>query len=227
MSTGTIPPQEVYPTFARLLEQLGDVPSDRIYLCPPPGTATEGDLIAANAPKDRRCELVDGTLVHKAAGFYAGALQAQLAAPLVTAAVDRKRGIVVCGAAFRCRPGTVRLPDVAFVSWDRMPNGIPREEISGLVPDFIIDTHRLGNTSAEMARRRRDYFAAGVPLVWSIFPAERTLTAYTGPDTLVSLSPDNPATVGDLIPGYSLTLRPLLDDLDEMLSNRGGRRRPT
>ncbi len=36
---------------------------------PPPGTATEADLIAVNDRKQGICELVDGTLVEKAMGL--------------------------------------------------------------------------------------------------------------------------------------------------------------
>src|SRR5437879_4543891 len=61
-TASTAPP--VLETLADLLEKLGDVPLDRIRLQPPPGTATEEDVIAArNAPERRLCELVEGVLV--------------------------------------------------------------------------------------------------------------------------------------------------------------------
>src|SRR4051794_3651733 len=56
-------------TLADLVAQLGDIPLERIRLRPPPGTATEADLIAAlEAPRKRICELVDGVLVEKPVG---------------------------------------------------------------------------------------------------------------------------------------------------------------
>ncbi len=54
------------PTFADLLEQLGDISADRVLLRPYPGTATEQDVIEIDAREDRLCELVDGVLVEKA-----------------------------------------------------------------------------------------------------------------------------------------------------------------
>ena len=55
-------------TVADLIASLGDVPLSRVRLDPPPGTATEKDLMRRTAADDRPYELVDGTLVEKAMG---------------------------------------------------------------------------------------------------------------------------------------------------------------
>ncbi len=48
------------PTVAELLHDLGDIPLQRVWLIPAPGTATEKDVIEANEKHvaDRLCELV-------------------------------------------------------------------------------------------------------------------------------------------------------------------------
>ncbi len=56
-------------TLADLRRRLGDISLDRIWFRPAPGTATEKDVIEAELRGNRLCELVDGTLVEKAAGF--------------------------------------------------------------------------------------------------------------------------------------------------------------
>ena len=56
-------------TLAELLHRLGDVPLDRIRLRPPPGTATEEDVLRArDSVQKRLCELVERVLVEKAMG---------------------------------------------------------------------------------------------------------------------------------------------------------------
>lgn len=51
---------------ADLWNRLGRIPLARIRIIPPPGTATEKDVLAARRePYRRLCELVDGTLVEK------------------------------------------------------------------------------------------------------------------------------------------------------------------
>jgi hypothetical protein len=68
---------------AELLERLGHVPPERIRLQPPPGTATEADVLAAlEAPRKRICELIDGVLVEKAAGYTEAVLTSYLIAIL-------------------------------------------------------------------------------------------------------------------------------------------------
>ncbi|MEZ6080347.1 MAG: Uma2 family endonuclease [Pirellulaceae bacterium] len=56
----------------------------------------------------------------------------------------------------------VRGPDVAFVSWQRLPEGKVPDAAPEIVPDIAIEVLSEGNTYAEMSRKRREYFHAGV-----------------------------------------------------------------
>ena len=57
-------------TVADLLELFGPMPAGRIRTSPQPGTATEQDVIDIEERESRLCELVDGVLVEKTAGYY-------------------------------------------------------------------------------------------------------------------------------------------------------------
>src|SRR2546421_11130799 len=62
-------------TLADLLHSLGDVPLERIRRRPPPGAATEEDVVRARDSVEKRlCELVEGVLVEKALGTRKGLL---------------------------------------------------------------------------------------------------------------------------------------------------------
>src|SRR5579871_6120328 len=68
--TASLAPPAPIETVADLLQRLGDIGPDRICMQPPPGTATEKDVLAAlEAPRKRICELIDGVLVEKAMGY--------------------------------------------------------------------------------------------------------------------------------------------------------------
>src|ERR1700758_3493096 len=54
---------------ADMVQKLGNIPLERICFTPPPGTATERDLLTALRRSDRLYELVDGTLVEKTMGL--------------------------------------------------------------------------------------------------------------------------------------------------------------
>src|ERR1700693_365569 len=119
-------------TMADLLEQL-HVPPERILLRPPPGKATEKDLLKT----PRLCELIDGVLVEKAMGFYESSLAAVLVHILITFVEKNNLGIVLGeGGLMRVSAGQVRIPDVAFYSWNQFPNKLlPEGQILDLVPD--------------------------------------------------------------------------------------------
>ncbi len=69
--------------------------------------------------------------------------------------------------------------DVAFVSWERLPGGqLPISPLPSLVPNFVIEILSKGNTYGEMSRKRREYFHAGVELMWKVDHRDRTITVY-------------------------------------------------
>src|SRR5688572_3541181 len=55
---------------AELQHALWGIPLERIILDPPPGTATEADLLRLVERDKRLCELIDGTLVEKPVGMF-------------------------------------------------------------------------------------------------------------------------------------------------------------
>ncbi len=203
-------------TLADLLERLGGIPADRVRFHPAPGTATEADVIEVERREDRLCELVDGVLVEKAIGFRESLLAAALCGILREFVVPRNLGLVSgADGMVRLFPGLVRIPDVAFVSWDRIPDRrVPESPIPDLAPDLAVEVVSESNTAAEMARKREEYFAAGVRLVWSVDPRSRTVTVHDAPGRFTVL--DETATLdgGEVLPGFVMPLRGLFAEVD-------------
>jgi len=131
-------------TLADLVKRLGGVPLDRIWFRPAPGTATLQDVIDTCEHKDALCELVAGVLVEKAAGFTESSLAGYLGGLLNALVIPRNLGIVTGAAgAVELKPGLVRIPDVAFTSWDRLPGGrCPETSIPRLAPNLVVDVLR-------------------------------------------------------------------------------------
>jgi Uma2 family endonuclease len=205
MATATEEPT----TIADLLEDLGGIPARRVLWSPTPGTATERDLIKLNEHANRRYELVDGTLVEKAMGFDESIFGLLLGTALVNYITTRDLGkIVGADAMMRLFPGLVRLPDVSFISWKRYPRGKRRRgEIPTVAPDLVVEVLSKGNTRKEMKRKLGEYFRAGVRLVWYVDPSKRTVTVYTAVDRFTVLHEDDTLDGGDVLPGFSLSIR--------------------
>src|SRR3954463_6207117 len=83
-------------TFADLQERLGHVPADRIRLQPPPGLATERDVLALERlPQKMFCELIDGVLVEKGTKFRDSYVAGRLSAWLMKFVYERHLGVVL------------------------------------------------------------------------------------------------------------------------------------
>ena len=199
-------------TLADLLEQLGDIPPGRIRLQPPPGKATEKDLLALHKREGKLlCELVDGVLVDKAMGIKESLL-AVLLIKLLGNFLDKHDLGILLGAdgALRLTPGLVRIPDVSFISWDRLPGReIPDAPIPDLAPDLAVEVLSKGNTRKEMKRKVAEYFGAGVRLVWLVDPKNQIVDVYTAPDEVRRLVVRQTLDGGELLPGFTLPLRKL------------------
>ena len=114
-------------------------------------------------------------------------------------------------------PGQVRAPDVAFVRRQRLPDGrVPRDPIPALAPSLAIEVLSPSNTRREMQRKLRDYFAAGVELVWYIDPRTQSATVYTGPEQYTEIGPDGVLGGGDILPGFKLSLRRLFSESENL-----------
>jgi Uma2 family endonuclease len=200
-------------TLADLQRRLGGIGLDRIRFHPAPGTATENDVIEAEERENRLCELVDGTLVEKAVGFEESRLAIRLG-HLVSSYLDENdRGVCVGeGGMMRIAPGLVRIPDLAFISWGRLPGReSPREPIPDLAPELAVEVLSEGNTKSEMDRKVREYFEAGVVLVWLIDPKKRIARVYSTPRKSILVRADQTLDGGDVLPGFVVLLSDLLD----------------
>jgi len=188
---------------------LGDIPLSRIRLRPTPGTATEQDVIEAEAKTGRLCELVDGVLVEKAMGYYEDLLGSVLIQLMGPFAKKHKLGFVLGSAGMmRPQPGLVRMPDVAFYSWSQFPNRrLPRGQILGRTPDLAVEVLSPKNTKREMERKRGEYFRGGARLVWQVYPKKVQVRVYTTVDQFDELGEDQTLTGGAVLPGFKLSVR--------------------
>jgi Uma2 family endonuclease len=203
------------PTVADLLDRLGGIPADRVRYYPAPGTATEQDVIDIEARENRLCELVEGVLVEKPMSYNESFLACLIVTMLNNFVLPRKLGIVTgADGMIRLFPGLVRIPDVAFVSRQHLPNGrLPKEAIPSLVPDLAVEVLSESNTTKEMKRKRGEYFKAGVRLVWIIDPEARTAAVYTKPHRPTVLDESQSLDGGAVLPGFVFELKTLFAEL--------------
>lgn len=199
------------------LSDLGNIPLSRVILDPPPGTATHEDWIKTCQSQRRLCELVDGILVEKPMGWMESFLAMLIGRWLGNFVDSHNLGVITGADGFtELYSGVIRGPDVAFVSWDRLPEGkIPTDPIPTVVPNFVIEVISLSNTYGEMSRKRREYFQAGVELVWFVDPRNRTIAAYRGSNEYRIIKEGEMIDANPVLPNWKLNTEDLFSKLDQ------------
>jgi len=222
----TIAPPRHDWTVADLFDLLGPIPFSRIRQDPPPGEATEQDVVEIHDRENRLYELIDGVLVEKTMGAYESYLAVLLSHLLMSFVRPRNLGVVLgADGMLKLFPGMIRIPDVSFLAWDRVPPGTITRRVAApaVAPDLAVEVISLSNTKQEMAQKLRDYFASGTRLVWYFDPGPRIVTVFRSPEQSTTLHEDQTLDGGDVLPGFALPLRGFFDEPDlEGGEPRGG-----
>jgi Uma2 family endonuclease len=106
----------------------------------------------------------------------------------------------------------VRMPDLCYVSRERVRAAKSKSGILPVAPDLAVEILSPTNTRREMARKLAEYFQAGTRLVWYIDPIKRTVKAYTAVDKFVDLTLKDELDGLDVVPGFRLSLGELFDE---------------
>ncbi len=204
-------------TASEVIAHFGDIPIARICTNPPPGEATEADVIEWHDRHDRLFELIDGTLVEKAAGWKESELAIIIATLLRNFVAEHHLGKVFgSDGMVRLEPEQIRIPDVAFISKQRFAGRTPAPgAFWELGCDLAVEVISPSNTRREMERKLGDYFAAGVRLVWLVYFKTREVVAHTSPNQAAILRGEDILEGGDVLPGFSIPVDQLFAELDQ------------
>jgi Uma2 family endonuclease len=168
---------------------------------------------------DALYEVVDGQIVEKAMGAFEVHCAYELMWHLSAFAREHKLGTVQMEMLFLIdrESGLRRRPDGSFVSRDRWPirKAVPRAEAWDVVPDLAVEVVSPSNGASDVADKVRDYFRAGVRLVWVVYPVQRQVHAYDSPMSVRILAEEGSLDGGEVIPGFVLPLATLFEDEPE------------
>lgn len=151
-------------------------------------------------------ELVRGEVITMPPpGFLHGNVQSLVAFALQLFCRTSKLGRVTVesGLITEQGPDTVRGPDVAYWSFERLPPDHVPVVYANVAADLVAEVVSPSNTRRQLATKVREYFASGVRIVWVADPEDSSVTVYRGPGNGTVLWEDATITGEDVLPGFS------------------------
>jgi Uma2 family endonuclease len=159
----------------------------------------------------KRYELVRGELLEMApTSFGHGRVTGHAFFRLFTFVQENDLGEVLTGEpGFRLQrnPDTVRAPDIAFVSKDRIPadpRGFP-----DLAPDLVVEVVSPNDTAAELQVKVGEWLRAGTRMVLVMYPDSRLVAVYRSLNDVRVLTEDDVLQGEPVLPGFSCPVRDL------------------
>ena len=103
-------------------------------------------------------------------------------------------------------PDTVRAPDAAFISYDRLGEEAIPDGYLAAAPDLVVEVVSPSDTRREVRDKVEEWLRAGVRLAWVIYPASRSADVYRSIDDASHLSEDDVLDGEDVVPDFACRL---------------------
>jgi len=113
------------------------------------------------------------------------------------------------GFTLEVDPDTVRAPDAAFVSADRIPEEDDSDGYWVLAPDLVAEVLSPSDAAGTVLAKVQDYLDAGVRLVWVIDPRSKSVTVYRSLKDVQVFTVREVLSGQDVLPGFSLPVSAL------------------
>ena len=178
-------------------------------------TTTEKTLLTAGEllrlySRGVRGELIRGVLCETIpAGELHGKIVTRLGGALFGFVEPRSLGTLFAsdsGVWLERDPDTVREPDIAFTSVQRLPLDAWNTGYAEVVPDLVVEIASPRDSRRELHDKARMWLSHSVRLVWVVHPATRTVDVHSAGGAVITLA-ENEALDGlDVLPGFSCTV---------------------
>lgn len=186
-----------------------DHAADRLY--------TPEDLL--RMPDGERYELVDGHLKEPDVSALSSWVEGKLLRAISQHSDDNRLGwVFTSGNLYRCfphRPNLIRKPDVSFIARERAGAELLAARIVTIAPDLAVEVISPNDEAEDLEIKVRDYLAAGVRLVWLVFPIARLGRVHRIDGTIAGLGEDDHLDGEDVLPGFRVRLGDCFPTLPE------------
>jgi len=160
-----------------------------------------------------RCELVEGSILREPPpGQSHGSVAGTILVHVGRFVLERGLGKIYAaetGFVLARAPDTVRCPDAAFVSNERLAAAVGHGPYFEGAPDLAIEVLSPGNKTREIARKLRGYLAAGGRAVWVVDSVRRTVTVHLAGQVPRTVGPEGFLDGAPVLPGFRVRVSEL------------------
>ncbi len=103
-------------------------------------------------------------------------------------------------------PDTVRGPDIAFVSYGKLPKGPLPARYLDIAPELIIEVRSPTDRWGAVFQKVGEYLTAGAQVVCVIDPDSETVQLHFADKPSETLSGDDVLSLPTLLPGFTLSI---------------------
>jgi Uma2 family endonuclease len=179
---------------------------------PTPARLTAEEFFAKH--ENDRAELVRGFVkeLFPVPDFLHGRACLRLGRYLDTYVDEKNLGRVVSNDSFsKLSHDTVRAPDLAFVSYTRLPAGDVPHGLLDVLPELVAEVRSPSNTWTELLEKTGDYLAAGITVVVLVNTDLKAVSVYRAGFIQEDFSINDDLTLPDILPGFTMPVRKLFE----------------
>lgn len=136
--------------------------------------------------------------------FQHGEVQLAIGALLQAFIRKHQLGRIVTESGVRTtrRPDSVRGPDLAFWSKQRLPLNAEVEGYPEVPADLIVEIVSESKRRRAMRRKLKEYFDSGVKLIWVVDIESHSVSVFQKAGKGITLLEDNEIDGGNVLPGF-------------------------
>jgi Uma2 family endonuclease len=162
-----------------------------------------------------RYELVSGRLRKMSpAGHHHGRIIVNITTPLDQHVRTNKLGAVYAaetGFKISTDPDTVRAPDVAFISRERIDNVGDVEGYWPGAPDLVVEVISPGDIYSDVEEKVFDWLEAGTRMVVVVNPRKSIITVYRSLTEITALTEADTLDGADVVPGWKMSVKDIFE----------------
>jgi Uma2 family endonuclease len=179
------------------------------------GLLTAEEFARLPEERDRHSELVRGVIVRVTPPrFRHGYVASNFGFALQQFTRPRELGWVVCndsGVITERDPDTVRGPDIAYFSYQRLPRDAEVDLYPPVLPDLAVEIKSPRDRWADIHAKVAEYLAAGVTVVCVVDYELRTVSLFYVDKPSITLNENDNLTLPEVLPGFCIPVRQLFE----------------